>query len=71
MPNIMFRQHDDGLYCYIAKRDLEAKVAQLEFDADDNWGGRVELDNGEAYFLKPQGKPSLPVTLRLNRTSDE
>lgn len=38
MPNIMFRQHDDGLYCYIAKRDLEAKVAQLEFDADDNWG---------------------------------
>ena len=28
MPNIMFRQHDDGLYCYIAKRDLEAKVAQ-------------------------------------------
>ncbi len=28
MPNIMFRQQADGLYCYIAKRDstLEAEL---------------------------------------------
>ncbi len=71
MPNIMFRQHDDGLYCYIAKRDLEAKVALLEYDAADNWGGRVELDNGEAYFLQPQEKPSLPITLRLRRAGED
>ena len=70
MPNIMFRQHDDGLYCYIAKRDLEAKVAQLEFEQDDNWGGRVDLDNGEAYFLEPQENLHCQSALRLKRAGE-
>lgn len=67
MPNVMFRQHSDGLYCYIAKRDLEAKVLQIEHVQDDNWGGQVDLENGESYYLEPQPKPSLPATIRLKR----
>lgn len=30
----------------------------------------VDLDNGEAYFLEPQEKPSLPITLRLKRAGE-
>lgn len=70
MPNVMFRQHPDGLYCYIAKRDLEAKVAQLEFVEEAHWGGQIDLDNGESYYLEPQDKPSLPATLRLRRAAE-
>ena len=31
MPNVMFSQQADGLYCYIAKRDLEARIVTMEF----------------------------------------
>ena len=37
MPNIMFRQLDDGLYGYIAKRDLEARVSSIEFDSEESY----------------------------------
>ncbi len=39
MPNVMFRQQADGLYCYIAKRDLEAKITSMEFESAECWGG--------------------------------
>lgn len=72
MPNVIFRQQTDGLYAYIAKRDLEAKVVEVEFEDADNWGGRIDLANGQSYFLKPQPQtPSFPVTLRLSRATDE
>ena len=51
MPNIMFREHDGGLWGYIAKRDLEARVQLIEFDGDDQWGGRIELEDGQAFFV--------------------
>ncbi len=71
MPNIMFRQHDDGLYGYIAKRDLEARVSSIEFDSEECWGGRIELDSGEAYFLEPMDKkPRLPATVRVKRAAE-
>jgi len=71
MPNIMFREHDGGLWGYIAKRDLEARVQLIEFDGDDQWGGRIELEDGQAFYLDPLDKrPSLPATLRL-RKADE
>lgn len=71
MPNIMFRQQEDGLYGYIAKRDLEARVSSIEFSTEECWGGRIELENGEAYFLEPMDKmPRLPATVRVKRAAE-
>jgi len=68
MANIMLREHEDGLYGYIAKKDLEEKIVFIEFEEEDNWGGKIELANGQAFYLKPQAKPTkLPVTLRMTR----
>ncbi|MFM2481679.1 putative nitrogen fixation protein NifT [Celerinatantimonas sp. YJH-8] len=71
MPNVIFRQQTDGLYAYIAKRDLEAKVVNIEFDSPDHWGGKIELANGQSWFLTPQPRmPSFPITLRLSRAAE-
>ena len=72
MPNVMFRQQADGLYCYIAKRDLEAKVSFLEFASEESWGGRIDLDDGQSFYLQPLSKkPSLPATLRVTRAAGD
>ena len=63
MPNIMFRQHDDGCTCYIAKRD--GFSAQLEFEQDDNWA--VGLISTQAAYFERKVNLSLPITLRLKR----
>lgn len=68
MPNVMFRQQADGLYCYIAKRDLETRITAMEFDQADRWGGRIDLEDGQAFYLAPlASKPNLPATLRVTR----
>ncbi|ATA23919.1 putative nitrogen fixation protein NifT [Brenneria goodwinii] len=68
MANIILRQRADGMHCYIAKKDLEAKVTFLEFDRPDYWGGRIELEGGQAWFVAPLSeKPTLPVTLRAKK----
>ena len=68
MPNVMFRQQADGLYCYIAKRDLEAKVSSLEFASEECWGGRIDLEDGQSFYLTPLDKmPNLPATLRVTK----
>jgi nitrogen fixation protein NifT len=72
MPNIMFRQQADGLYCYIAKRDLETKITAIEFEQEDCWGGRIDLADGQSFYLAPlAAMPSLPTTLRLTRAQGE
>ena len=72
MPNVMFRQQADGLYCYIAKRDLETRISSLEFSGDDCWGGRIDLDDGQSFYLQPLSKkPSLPATLRVTRSAGD
>ncbi|MFM2484280.1 putative nitrogen fixation protein NifT [Celerinatantimonas yamalensis] len=68
MANVILRQQSDGLYCYIAKRDLEARVVQIEFEKADCWGGRLELADGQAWYLAPQpAVPSFPFKVRLSR----
>lgn len=71
MANIILRQRADGIHCYIAKKDLEARVTFLEFDQSDRWGGRIELESGQAWFIAPlDAKPTLPVTLRAKKYED-
>ncbi|QTF08445.1 putative nitrogen fixation protein NifT [Brenneria izadpanahii] len=68
MASIILRQRADGMHCYIAKKDLEAKVTFLEFDRPDRWGGRIELEGGQEWFITPLSeKPALPVTLRAKK----
>ncbi|MCL2892074.1 putative nitrogen fixation protein NifT [Brenneria tiliae] len=68
MANIILRQRADGIHCYIAKKDLEARVTFLEFDQPDRWGGRLRLEGGEDWFITPlTAKPTFPVTLRAKK----
>ncbi|MFM2478493.1 putative nitrogen fixation protein NifT [Celerinatantimonas sp. MCCC 1A17872] len=70
MPNVILREQADGLYCYIAKRDLEAKIVDIEFEQPDCWGGRLELADGQAWYMAPQTAiPKFPFKVRLSRAS--
>jgi len=64
----MIREAADGkLSFYVAKKDLEETIVSLEFDGSEKWGGVVELSDGSKFFIEPQTKPKLPITLRANR----
>lgn len=69
MPNVMIRVKDDGaLLFYIAKKDQEEEIAQVETDTDSEWGGVVELTDGSKYYIDPiSPRPSFPTTLRFKR----
>lgn len=68
MPNIMLREQDGIMTGYIAKKDLEAEVVSLQFEEDDNWGGKMTLSNGQSYYFEPLATaPKLPITIRMRR----
>ncbi|WP_213992181.1 NifT/FixU family protein [Sodalis sp. dw_96] len=72
MPSVLFSEKNDGLYCYIAKQDLEARVLHIEFDDAACWGGNFELEGGKSYYIYPQpGKPPFPVRLRASKNGGE
>lgn len=69
MPEVMLRRNERGdLLCYVARKDLESVVREVEFDQDDQWGGILILANGERLHLAPlSARPRLPVTLRVRK----
>lgn len=69
MPNVMIRKDSEGkMTLYVAKKDQEDEIASIEFEADDKWGGLIELTDGTKYFIDPLSEaPSLPKTLRARR----
>ena len=69
MPKVMLRRSSSGsLVFYVAKKDLEAEVASVEFDRPDKWGGELVLDDGSRYFVEPfDTPPKLPVTVQAQR----
>lgn len=69
MPNVMIRVKDDGgLLFYIAKKDQEDAIANVEKDSEAEWGGEVELTDGSKYYIDPiSPRPSFPTTLRFKR----
>lgn len=56
MAKVMLRENEGVLYFYVAKKDMEETIESLEFDTDENWGGEVELSNGETWWIKPGAK---------------
>lgn len=73
MPSVMIRRNSQGqLTLYVAKKDLEETVVSLEYDRPDCWGGKVTLGDDTAYYLEPMSTPpTLPITLRAKRVSED
>ncbi|MHC8286920.1 protein NifT [Pseudomonas syringae] len=73
MPSVMIRRNSQGqLTFYVAKKDLEETIVSLEHDSPDCWGGKVTLGDGSAYYLEPMSiPPTLPITLRAKRASED
>ena len=69
MPNVMIRKNDTGgLLFYVAKKDLEATIAQVEIDTVAEWGGAIELTDGSRWYIDPiSPPPQFPTTLRFRR----
>lgn len=59
MAKVMLREDSGVIYFYVAKKDMEETIETLEFNTEDNWGGEVELSNGETWWIKP-GAKNLP-----------
>jgi nitrogen fixation protein NifT len=57
MAKIMLRENDAGeILFYLAKRDMEEIIKELEFDTDEQWGGMIKLTNGDTWYIEPQAK---------------
>jgi nitrogen fixation protein NifT len=59
MAKLMLRENDSKIYFYVAKKDMEEIIDSIEFSSDENWGGEVELSNGETWWIEP-GPKNLP-----------
>lgn len=59
MAKVMLRESEGIIYFYFAKKDMEEVIESLEFDSEEQWGGNVELSNGETWWIKP-GPKKLP-----------
>ncbi|MEE4378917.1 MAG: putative nitrogen fixation protein NifT [Candidatus Competibacteraceae bacterium] len=69
MPIVMLRNNNAGeLVFYLAKKDQEEKVVDLEYPGPSTWGGTVKLADGSSFYLEPLATPpKLPITLRARR----
>jgi len=69
MAKVMLRETSDEIFFYIAKKDMEETIESIEFSDDDNWGGEVELSNGETWFIEPEAK-NLPKEVVCKKIAD-
>ncbi|MBF9002392.1 putative nitrogen fixation protein NifT [Vibrio nitrifigilis] len=68
MANVMIQYNEEGDLClYIAKKDLEVNITELEFDDEMKWGGQIHLSSGAIYHIDPIPKPKLPISVRAKR----
>jgi nitrogen fixation protein NifT len=66
MARVMLRQKVDKLLFYIAKKDMEEVIEEIEFNTNEKWGGKVKLTNGEEWFIAPMVK-KLPIEVEAKR----
>lgn len=69
MAKVMLRESDGVIFFYIAKKDMEETIEKIEFDSEDQWGGEVELSNGETWWIQP-GAKKLPKEEVCKKISD-
>jgi nitrogen fixation protein NifT len=65
----MLREEGGKIYFYIAKKDMEESIKTIEFNSDENWGGEVQLSNGETWWIEPCEK-KLPKEAVCKKLSD-
>lgn len=56
MAKIMINKRNEKLYFYLAKKDLEEVIVEVEFDTDEKWGGNIKLANGDSWYVEPKPK---------------
>lgn len=57
MAKVMLRDNGEGeILFYVAKKDMEEIIKELEFDTEEKWGGNVSLTNGDVWFIEPAAK---------------
>lgn len=69
MAKVMLREDGGIIYFYVAKKDMEETIEEIEFSDEDNWGGEVELSNGETWWIQP-GPKNLPKEEVCKKISD-
>lgn len=69
MAKVMLRESEGIIYFYLAKKDMEETIKNLEFDTEEKWGGKVELSNGETWWIKPT-KKKLPKEEMCKRIAE-
>lgn len=69
MPSVMLRTNEQGnLLFYVAKKDMEESIVNVEKDSSDEWGGEVKLSDGSSWYIDPiSPPPKFPTTLRFRR----
>lgn len=69
MPNVMIRRNaKDELVFYVAKKDLEETIEQMEYTGPQQWGGKIHLGDGSNYYIEPlETEPKLPISVRAKR----
>jgi nitrogen fixation protein NifT len=67
---VMIRKNSAGqLSAYIAKKDLEEPIVEME--KDPMWGGRITLANGLQLALPEMGADTrLPITVEARRLGE-
>ena len=69
MAKVMLREVDGNENFYFAKKDMEETIEKIEFDSQEQWGGNVELSNGETWWIQP-GIKKLPKEEVCKKISD-
>lgn len=67
---VMIRRGSDGqLSAYMAKKDLEEPITEIE--KPEMWGGRITLANGWQFQLPPMAPETLlPITVEARKLSE-
>lgn len=67
---VMLRRHNDGIQAYVAKKDMEANVVEME--KPGLWGGWIKLSNGWSFELPDLAEDTrMPITVEAKRLSGE
>lgn len=66
---VMIRRSEKGLSAYVAKKDLEEAIVEMENEG--LWGGKVVLANGWQLELPAMAADTrLPITVEARKLSD-
>ncbi|TAN55831.1 MAG: putative nitrogen fixation protein NifT [Rhodospirillales bacterium] len=67
---VMIRKTDAGMQAYVAKKDMEANVVEME--KPELWGGWIKLSNGWVFAMPEMAADTrLPITVEAKRLEGE